>query len=75
MTLIESISTPSTTLPNVPREYENPSAHTNCPNTGTTLCTTNVMCTTDIGGPLVTPAGLIGVASTTECGGMVTFLI
>lgn len=42
-----------------------------CPNTATTLCTWNTTCTTDVGGPLVTPAGLIGVASTTDCGAMV----
>jgi len=46
-----------------------------CLNTTTTLCTWNVMCTTDIGGPLVNPSGLIGVASTTECGGMVRLFL
>ncbi|XP_070501110.1 trypsin alpha-3-like [Chironomus tepperi] len=45
-----------------------------CPNHSTTLCTWNIMCSTDVGGPLVTPAGLIGVASTTECGGLDTYL-
>jgi len=31
----------------------------------------NTLCTTDIGGPLITTTGLIGIATATDCGGQV----
>ncbi|XP_070501165.1 trypsin 3A1-like [Chironomus tepperi] len=40
----------------------------------TTICAENTMCTTDVGGPLVTTTGLVGVASSTECGGLDTYV-
>ncbi|KAL7041280.1 hypothetical protein ACKWTF_000702 [Chironomus riparius] len=37
--------------------------------TQTSFCTTGVLCATDIGNPLITASGLIGIATTTPCVG------
>ncbi|XP_070494613.1 complement factor D-like [Chironomus tepperi] len=39
----------------------------------TSLCTTNTLCSADVGGPLVTASGLIGIATSATCGGIDTY--